>query len=56
MGGVTEQQVFMLFFAITWGALANVQPRWKAFQWPLLGRHRPATNRVVLSFLCLNGP
>jgi len=54
MGGVTEQQVFMLFFAIIWGAVANVQPRWKAFQWPLVGHHRPATNRVLLSLLLLN--
>lgn len=54
MDSVTEQQVFMLFFAIIWGAVANVQPRWKAFQWPLVGRHRPATNRVILSVIFLN--
>lgn len=54
MSGVTEQQVFMLFFAIIWGAVANVQPRWKAFQWPLVGHHRPATNRVLLSVVVLN--
>lgn len=54
MGGVTEQQVFMVFFAIIWGAVANVQPRWKAFQWPLFRRHCPATKRVLLSVVVLN--
>ena len=49
-----EQQVFMLFFAIIWGAVANVQPRWKAFQWPLIFRHKPAFKRVALSVLLLN--
>lgn len=49
-----EQQVFMLFFAIFWGAVANVQPRWKAFQWPLFFRHRPAKCRVCLSLAVLN--
>ena len=51
---ITEYEVFMLFFAIIWGTVANVQPRWKAFQWPLLCRHRPATHRVILSVLLLN--
>jgi hypothetical protein len=54
---VTEQEVFMLFFAIIWGTVANVQPRWKAFQWPLFLRHKPARHRVCLSVLFLNvGP
>jgi hypothetical protein len=53
---LTETQtVFMLFFAIMWGAVANVQPRWKAFQWPLLCRGlRPVKFRVALSVLLLN--
>ena len=49
------QIVFMLFFAIFWGTIANVQPRWKAFQWPLFFKKAPyARNRVVLSFSILN--
>lgn len=49
-----EQQVFMLFFAIVWGNVANVQPRWKAFQWPLFFSFSKARHRVFLSVLCLN--
>jgi len=30
-----SQEVFMVFYAIVWGYLSNVQPRWKAFHWPL---------------------
>jgi len=40
------QTVFALFFAVFWGATANVQPRWKAFQWPLV--HLPRIRRRVL--------
>jgi hypothetical protein len=49
-----EHQVFMLFFAIIWGAVANVRPRWKAFQWPLIFRHPPACHRLALSVGLLN--
>lgn len=48
------QNVFIVFYAIFWGMVANVQPRWKAFQLPLVFRFRPATHRVVLSFIALN--
>jgi len=34
--------------------MANAQPRWKAFQWPLFCRHKPATCRVILPVLLLN--
>ena len=51
---VTEYEVFTVFFAIFWSTVANVQPRWKAFQWPLFCRHRPARCRVILSVLLLN--
>lgn len=47
------QTVFALFFAIFWGAVANVQPRWKAFQLPMVHFPRVRT-RVLLSFLFLN--
>lgn len=50
----SEQQVFMLFFAIIWGTVANVQPRWKAFQLPLFFRVPVARNRVLLSVAVLN--
>lgn len=49
------QGVFMLFFAIFWGAIANVQPRWKQFQWPLVWRGLKFVNhRVLLSVVLLN--
>lgn len=47
------QTVFALFFAIFWGAVANVQPRWKAYHWPYI-RVREARNRLSLSILVLN--
>ena len=49
-----HQQVFLVFFAIFWGTVANVQPRWKAFDWPLAFRYRHAANRVTLAFFVLN--
>ncbi len=51
-----DQLVFMLFFAIFWGAIANVQPRWKAFQFPLMFKPklRNVLRRVVLAILLLN--
>src|SRR5260370_14776177 len=48
------QTVFMLFFAISWGAVANVQPRWHAFQWPLFFRVRQARHRCLVAFALLN--
>jgi hypothetical protein len=65
------QQIFTVFYDITWGTAANSQPRWKAFAW---GAFRyPATKKragisllildilplayfVVIIMLCLNGP
>jgi len=49
-----EQQVFMLFFAIFWGAVANVQPRWKAFHWPLFFSIKEVRYRVLLAVGILN--
>jgi hypothetical protein len=49
------QNIFFLFYAIFWGAIFNVQARWKAFQWPLLfSWYPPAVRRVLFSFLLLN--
>ncbi len=49
-----NKTVFMLFYAIAWGIVANVQGRWKAFHWPAIHRVPKARNRVLLSFLILN--
>jgi hypothetical protein len=49
----TTQWIFVVFFAIFWGAVGSVQGRWKMFQWPLI--HFPhVAARVVLSTLLLN--
>jgi len=51
-----HQQVFIVFFAIFWGAVANVQPRWKAFQFPLMftqGLRWNVFRRVCLAVLLL---
>lgn len=53
------QSVFAIFFAIFLGTIANVQPRWKAFNWPLLflmphGKRRFIACRLALSFFLLN--
>ena len=47
------QQLFAVFFAIMWGTAANAQPRWKAFQYPLLFL-KEVKWRVCLSILILN--
>lgn len=46
--------VFMLFFAIAWGIVANVQGRWKAFHWTLFHKFPKTRNRAILSFIVLN--
>src|SRR5882724_6402650 len=48
------QQVFTIFYAISWGTAANAQPRWKAFAVGVLGQDRPSRWRFILSFLLLN--
>lgn len=48
------QTVFMLFYAIFWGAIANAQPRWKAFQWPLISKMPQVKHRVWTAVLVLN--
>lgn len=48
------QQVFMLFYAIFWGAIANVQPRWKPFQWHLFFAVPQARRRAIAAFGLLN--
>jgi hypothetical protein len=49
------QTVFALFYAITWGALANVWPRWRAFDWALIEPEGcRAFRRCILSLVLLN--
>ncbi len=49
----TTQWLFVVFFAIFWGAIASVQGRWKMFHWPLIG-YGPVWHRLVLSVIVLN--
>jgi hypothetical protein len=49
------QQVFTLFYAITWGTAANSQPRWKGFAWGAFRDRQTGTGwRLVLSIIVLN--
>src|SRR6266566_2485410 len=53
------QTVFALFFAVFLGTIANVQPRWKAFNWPLLslmpyGHRGFIWHRLLLSVAFFN--
>jgi hypothetical protein len=51
------QTIFLVFYAIFWGGIFNVQARWKAFHWPLIFhcyKFPQATRRLVLSILILN--
>lgn len=48
------QNVFIVFYAILWGTAANSQPRWKAFQLPLVFMFKQVAYRVILSFTLLN--
>lgn len=48
----TAQSIFVVFFAIFWGAVFNVQGRWKMFQ-AFCGASR-TYRRVLLAFLMCN--
>jgi hypothetical protein len=53
----TYQSIFILFFAIFWGLISNVQPRWKAFQFPLIcavGLRWIVLRRVALAVVVMN--
>lgn len=49
-----NQTVFTIFYAIFWGLIANVQPRWKAFQLALVFDLKFARRRAVVSFIIFN--
>jgi hypothetical protein len=48
------QTVFTIFYAIFWGATANLHPRWRLFDWPQAKKHPRIDKRVGLAFLILN--
>jgi hypothetical protein len=49
-----SQQVFVVFYAILWGTLANALPRWKAFDTGNWRRYERARRRFYWSTLCLD--
>lgn len=51
---MTIETVFMVFYAIFWGAVSNVQPRLRAFHWELFFRLPKVRCRALLSFIVLN--
>ncbi len=48
------QSVLAIFYAIAWGMIANVQPRWKAFDWPNFCSGSKTRARILLSLYFLN--
>ncbi len=49
-----RMQIFTIFFAILWGFIGNVQPRWKAFQLPFIFKVSQELCRLLLSMVLLN--
>jgi len=45
------QNVFTLFYAIFWGFVSEVSPRWKAFNWPVALKLKRTCRRTILSML-----
>jgi hypothetical protein len=48
------QTIFFVFYAIFWGYIAGVQPRWKAFNFPMIVRVPQAACRTLLAFVIFN--
>ena len=48
------QTIFMLFYAIFWGAVANAQPKWRAFNWLVALKYVRPRRRLAAAFLLLN--
>lgn len=48
------QTIFTVFYAIFWGHISGVLPRWKAFHFAFILKLKQARNRLILSFLLLN--
>ncbi len=49
-----SQTVFTVLFAISWGTVSNVLPRWKPFHESLLWKIREVTWRFIVAFIFLN--
>jgi uncharacterized membrane protein len=56
MGLNFMQEVFTIFYAIAWGTVSNVQPRWGAFEYAAVRGPKGfnALLRIVLSWILLN--
>jgi len=50
----SEDQIFLVFYAIFWGFVTEAQHPWKPFQLPLFCRQKWATRRAILSVMVLN--
>jgi len=50
----TLQTIFMVFYAIFWGVVANAQPKWRAFNWPVASQYVRTRRRLALSLVILN--
>lgn len=48
------QTIFTLFFAISWGIVSNVLPRWKPFHYALFCVNHQPTCRLIASWVLLN--
>ena len=48
------QTIFMVFYAILWGVVANAQPKWRAFNWPIAFKYQRTRRRLALAVLLLN--
>jgi hypothetical protein len=51
---MTAAGIFLVFYAITWGTMANVLWRWKPFQYPLICTIPQVWNRIKLSLIMWN--
>ena len=53
MNTISVQMLFVIFYAIFWGANFNVLPRWKPFQYPLICK-KQVFWRIILSHIFFN--
>ncbi len=54
IAATTMQTIFMVFYAIFWGVVANAQPKWRAFNWPVAFRYARTRRRLGLALIILN--
>ncbi len=50
------QTIFTVFFAISWGVMSNVLPKWKPFHYAMFGicKFCQPTRRIVVAFMLFN--